>query len=153
MIITKQGYDKVTKELNTLIQTERPKISQLLEDTRPIGVSDEFPPEYLQALDSQNRLEKKITSLNDILINSVIFEKSMIKDNSKIGFGATVTFVNLDTDLEKTYKIVSSYESDIENGLISIQAPFTKEMIGLSLNEIFEYNDVEYEVISINYVL
>ena len=75
------------------------------------------------------------------------------KGNYKIGFGATVTFINTETEEIKRYTIVSTYESDISNGLISIQAPFVKEMIGLSLNDYFEYNDNEYEIINIQYSL
>lgn len=157
IIITRKGYDKLSNELNELVHNERPKAYQMLEETRPIGVSDEFPPEYLQAIDFQNRIEKKISDLQDILRNSRIFEKTMIcyneKGNYKIGFGATVTFINTETEEIKRYTIVSTYESDISNGLISIQAPFVKEMIGLSLNDYFEYNDNEYEIINIQYSL
>lgn len=59
IIITRKGYDKLSNELNELVHNERPKAYQMLEETRPIGVSDEFPPEYLQAIDFQNRIEKK----------------------------------------------------------------------------------------------
>lgn len=157
IIITKKGFDKLNNELNELIRVERPQAYQLLEETRPIGVSDEFPPEYLQAIECQDRIERKINDLQLILSDCVLWDKSMISYNSygdyKVGFGATVTFVNTETNVNKTYTIVSTYETDINNGLISIQAPFVKEMLGLTFNDYFEYNDNEYEIVDIKYSL
>ena len=109
-IITKKGFDKLNNELNELIRVERPQAYQLLEETRPIGVSDEFPPEYLQAIECQDRIERKINDLQLILSDCVLWDKSMISYNSygdyKVGFGATVTFVNTETNVNKTYTIV-----------------------------------------------
>jgi transcription elongation factor GreA len=157
MIITKQGYDKLANELKKLINVDLVDASHQLEETRPIGVSDEFPMEYLQALDNQNRIEKKIIDINEILANSVIYNSSMIKKspngNYLVGFGASVSFVNCDDDVEKTFTIVSSYESDINNGFISIEAPLVKEMINLKVGDFFEFNEIEYVISNIQYPL
>ena len=67
MIITKNGYDKITNELKKLITVDLVDASHQLEETRPIGVSDEFPQEYLQAVENQNRIEKKIMDINESL--------------------------------------------------------------------------------------
>lgn len=157
MIITKQGYDKLANELKKLINVDLVDASHQLEETRPIGVSDEFPMEYLQALDNQNRIEKKIIDINEILANSTIYNSSMIKKspngNYLVGFGASVSFVNCDDDVEKTFTIVSSYESDINNGFISIEAPLVKEMINLKVGDFFEFNEIEYVISNIQYPL
>lgn len=157
MIITKQGYDKLANELKKLINVDLVDASHQLEETRPIGVSDEFPMEYLQALDNQNRIEKKIIDINEILANSIIYNSSMIKKspngNYLVGFGASVSFVNCDDDVEKTFTIVSSYESDINNGFISIEAPLVKEMINLKVGDFFEFNEIEYVISNIQYPL
>ena len=157
MIITKQGYDKLANELKKLINVDLVDASHQLEETRPIGVSDEFPMEYLQALDNQNRIEKKIIDINEIIANCIIYNSSMIKKspngNYLVGFGASVSFVNCDDDVEKTFTIVSSYESDINNGFISIEAPLVKEMINLKVGDFFEFNEIEYVISNIQYLL
>ena len=51
------------------------------------------------------------------------------------------------------YYLPQYHETDINNGLISIQAPFVKEMLGLTFNDYFEYNDTEYEIVDIKYSL
>ena len=155
MIITKNGYDKITNELKKLITVDLVDASHQLEETRPIGVSDEFPQEYLQALENQNRIEKKILDINEIISNAVIFNSGMIRKNENgdylVGFGATVTYINCDDDTERTYTIVSSYESDIKNGFISIEAPLVKEMVNLKVGSFFEYNEIEYVISNIQY--
>lgn len=151
MIITEQGHKRIIDELNHIRKNDLVEASQRLEETRPYGVSDEYPPEYLQAIDNMNRVEKKISTLQEILSSSSIFNLGMILDKTKIGFGATVTYLNEDTDKEYTYKLVSSYESDISKGLLSIESPIGKEMIGASVDDIFEVNGQEYTIISIKY--
>lgn len=153
--LTKSGYDMLCNKLQNLLKVELPKTIQELEDTRPLNGGDEFPIEYIQAIDAQNRVEKKIADIQTVLNDCFIFDKHMsAKDsfgNNKVGFGATVTILDTDTDNDKTYTIVSVHESDIESGLISIQAPFVKEMIGLLEGDSFEFNDKEYIVTSIDY--
>lgn len=150
-LITQTGYDKIIKNIYELKNIKQPLIIKIIEESRPIGVSDEFPQEYLDAMEELARNDKKITELSSLLSNSLIFNKSMIKDYHKIGFGATVTFINCDTNKKNRYTIVGSYESDINNNLISIEAPFVKEMLNMSINDYFYYNDNEYLILSIEY--
>jgi len=148
VILTNDGYNKMAKELNHLTHDDWFKIAKLLEETRPIGCSDEFPPEYLNALDLQNRVEKKIADLRSILNDCEIFNKRFYKEN-KIGFGSKVTINNCNTNKKYTYSLVSQYESDIQNGFMSIDAPFALEMKGLSEGDMFEFNNNEYEIVKI----
>ena len=151
IMLTKQGFEKINNELKKLIEVDRPIASQMLADTRPVGVVEDNP-EYLQAIDNQDRIEKKIMDLRNIINDCVIFTKEMCKPNV-VSFGATVKFVNCDTNEIKQYTIVSMYESDINNGLISVQSPFIRSMFGARIGEYFEFNDAEYLIIDINYSL
>lgn len=150
-MITRQGFDKINDELKRLIQDERPIACQMVEDTRPVGVVEDNP-EYEHAIEYQDRVEKRIFDLTQIIHNCIIFEKNMCQPN-KVSFGATVQFVDCDTDVMKEYTIVSIYESDISKGLISIEAPFVRSMMGTEVGETFEFNDKEYLITDINYSL
>lgn len=149
IMLTKQGFEKINDELRRLIQEERPIACQMVEDTRPVGVVEDNP-EYLQAIDNQTRLEKRILDLTQIIHDCVIFEKNMCQHN-KVSFGATVQFVDCETDVMKEYTIVSIYESDISKGLISIEAPFVRSMMGTRVGEYFDFNDKEYLITDIKY--
>ena len=156
VILTYNGYDKLRKTLENLLKNDLPEVVKMIEETRPIGCSDEFPPEYMNALDLQNRVEKKILDIRSILSDCEIFNSQMIQYNNKkemkIGFGSIVKLLNCDTNKEITYTLVSIYESDINNGYMSVSAPFALEMKGLSEGDTFEFNNNEYEILSVNSV-
>ena len=156
VMLTINGYENLRNKLDNLLKKDLPSVVKLIEDTRPIGCSDEFPPEYMNALDLQNRVEKKILDIRTVLNDCKLFNKEMIqynsKNNMKVGFGTIVRLLNCDTNKELTYTLVSIYESDINNGLMSISAPFAIEMKGLSIGDTFEFNDVEYEILNVSCV-
>lgn len=156
ILLTRNGYDILTNKLTKLLKNDLVNVVKMIEETRPIGCSDEFPPEYMQALDLQNRVEKKILDIRKVLNDCEIFNTNMIKynknHNMKIGFGTKVKLLNCNTNKEITYTLVSIYESDINNGYMSISAPFAVEMIGLTIGDTFEFNDIEYEILDVTYV-
>lgn len=156
ILLTRNGYDILTNKLTKLLKNDLVNVVKMIEETRPIGCSDEFPPEYMQALDLQNRVEKKILDIRKVLNDCELFNPNMItynKDhNIKIGFGSVVKLLNCNTNKEITYTLVSIYESDINNGFMSISAPFAVEMIGLTIGDTFEFNDIEYEILDVTYV-
>jgi transcription elongation factor GreA len=47
-----------------------------------------------------------------------------------VSFGSTVTLVDQETDEEHTYTVVGSQESDPTRGLISLQSPMARALLG-----------------------
>ena len=70
-------------------------------------------------------------------------------------FGATVVLVNTDTDDEVTYQIVGDDEADIKAGLISVNSPIARGLIGKELDDTVNIvtpgGTVEFEIIEVNY--
>lgn len=149
IILTRECHSNLTKTLNDMRYIEQPKIAQYIDECRQIGALDDNT-EYYQALETADRLNKKINELVNILNQSIIFNESMKQENT-ITFGSTVEFINCETEEQKKYTIVSMYDSDIEKGLISINAPFVTEMIGLHIGDYFSFNNIEYEITNIYY--
>ena len=48
----------------------------------------------------------------------------------KVSYGSKVVLLDLDTDKEVTYKLVSSEESNVKEGLISTASPIGKSLMG-----------------------
>ena len=71
-------------------------------------------------------------------------------------FGATITLTNLDSDEEEVYTICGAYESEPENGLITIHAPLSKKMMGKRVGDEFSIDLIhgrkEYEVEKLEYI-
>ena len=126
--MTPEGYKILEDELRNLKQVERPKIVQAISEARALGDLSENA-EYHYAKDKQGLVEGRIKELEAKLSQAeVIDAKKLTGDN--IRFGVTVTLYDLDTDEEKTYKIVGIDEADISKGLISIQSPLSRILIG-----------------------
>lgn len=143
-LITKEGHTKLSNILLKLRTEDLAEALKTVESLRPFGIVSDSSQEFLLAKENKERIENKIAEYQNILSNCVIYDSSMAIPNV-VGFGSTVTFVNED-NIKKTYRIVSIYESDINQGLISIEAPLVKEMIGKSIGDTFDYNDKEYVI-------
>ena len=75
----------------------------------------------------------------------------------KIVFGATVTFVDVDTDEEKIYQLVGDDESDIEQNKISISSPIARALIGKSVGDTLTIpipkGKIEVEILEIEFIV
>lgn len=146
-LITKQGYEKLKTELQYLINIERPRTLELLENSRVIGDAEFEDSDYIFARDEQDKVENRILYLSNLLDNARPTEFKSHYD--KVEFGATITLLDSDTNKQSKYTIVSSVESNPSQGYISIDAPIIKELLGASVGDLAEFGDKEYELISI----
>ena len=124
-------------------------MAEHLEECRNSG-SLEDNPEYFQAFEDLQRLNAKIDELSNVLTSACVFNESLKRDDT-VTFGSTVKFKDVDSKKSKEYTILSIYDSDVNNGTISIVSPFAKEMLGLHSGDYFDFNDKTYEIISICY--
>src|SRR4030043_2121098 len=80
--ITREGLDKLRKDLDQLVNIERPAISRLISDARDKGDLSENA-EYAAAKEAQGMLEMKISNLETIISNSRVIDNFNL-DNSEI---------------------------------------------------------------------
>lgn len=126
--ITTSGIAKIKKELVNLKTIERPNIVKAIAEAREHGDLKENA-EYHSARDKQSFIEGRILDLEDKIARAQIIDPTQITD-TKVKFSATVTLFDVENDNEITYQIVSEYEADINNNLISITSPIAKGLIG-----------------------
>ena len=71
-------------------------------------------------------------------------------------FGATVQLLNLSNDSEVTYRIVGEDEADIKAGLVSINSPVARGLIGKREGDTVVVQvpsgAVEYEILAVLYL-
>ena len=146
--ITKKGYNKLQEELKFLLEVERPRVLELLQNYRVIGEVDMLEDtDYISARNEQDNIENRIIYISNLISESKVVS---IKDHyDTVEFGATITLLDCDTDEERTYQVVSSIESNPSQGLISIESPIVKELLGCAVGEFAYHNDKEFELIKI----
>jgi len=133
--MTSQDYDKLTQTLNDLKLVQRPKILVAIEEARQLGDLKENA-EYHAGKEDQANIDKKIAELDDLITRVIILDPTTLP-HDKISFGSTLKLVDVDTDEEITYTIVSSLHSNPEAGLISFHSPLAKQLLGKSEGDEF----------------
>ena len=131
--ITRDGYNKLHKELENLKKVVRPQVIKAIEEARAHGDLSENA-EYVAAKEHQSFVEKKIQDTEQKLANSEIVD-TLNLSNDKVGFGSTVTLENPDNGGKVTYQIVGPDESDVPSGKISIASPLGKALIGKEVDD------------------
>jgi len=125
---TKEGLEKLRQELHTIITIDRPKNIKAIEEARSHGDLNENA-EYHAAKERQSFLEAKINELEVAISRSEVIEISN-EPAENIIFGSTVELKNLVNNQTVTYQLVGPYESNPEDGKISITSPLGKALIG-----------------------
>ncbi len=151
--ITSEGYQKIQAELDQLKSVERPTVIKAIAAAREHGDLKENA-EYHAAREKQSFIEGRIQDLEDRFARAQVIEVSKITDE-KIRFGATVALFDVESEEEVSYKIVSEYEADLTNNLISITSPIAKGLIGKQEGDEVKIKTPkalrEYEVINVEY--
>ncbi|MGD8522243.1 MAG: transcription elongation factor GreA [Desulfobacterales bacterium] len=125
---TKEGYETLKKELETLKRIERPQNIKAIEEARAHGDLSENA-EFHAAKDRQGFIEGRISELEFKVASADIIEiKKLPKD--RVVFGSMVLLENIDTGEEVKYQLVGPDESDIDRGRISITSPLGRAMLG-----------------------
>ena len=126
--MTASGYKKIQEELKKLINEDRPNIIAAIAEARSHGDLSENA-EYHAAKERQGYIEGRIQELNGKLASANVIDVSKLSGD-KIVFGATVSFVDVDTEEEKRYKIVGEDEADLEQNKISVNSQIARSLIG-----------------------
>ena len=152
--ITQEGYDLLTKEFKYLIEVEKPKVSREKEVAAALGDRSENA-DYHAAKEKLRHIDKRLFYLNRLLQKTQIIDPSIL-DHARMHFGATITLEDLESTKEERYTICGSYESEPENGLITIHAPLSKKLLGKGVGDEFSIQlplgKKEYEVVKIEYI-
>ena len=133
MILTREGYDKLEKELDYYISVRRNEISEQIAIARGFGDLSENA-EYDEAKNEQSRIEAKIVEMENTLRNCVVVEDSEV-DTETIGVGNTVKVKNLTLKVDQTITIVGANEIDPKNMKISSDSPIGAALLNKKVGQ------------------
>jgi transcription elongation factor greA len=153
--MTVRGAEQLHEELDFLKNVRRPEIIKAIAEAREHGDLKENA-EYHAAREQQGFCEGRIQEIEGKLGNAQVIDVTKMPNNGKVIFGATVVLVNTDTDEEVTYRIVGDDEADIKSGLISVNSPIARGLIGKELDDTVNITTpggvVEFDIIEVNYI-
>lgn len=148
---TPEGLKKLKDELNQLRDVERPKASQDIADARDKGDLSENA-EYDAAKEAQGMLEMRIAKLENLASNARIIDESQL-DTSKVLVHSSVKIKNQINGAMMTYKLVAQNEADIKKGLISVDSPIGRGLLGKEVGDVAEIEVpsgiMKFDVVSI----
>jgi len=151
--MTPTGYSALDSELKTLKTLERPAIIKAIAEAREHGDLSENA-EYHSAREKQSFIEGRIKELEGLISLAQIIDPKKL--SGAIKFGATVDLVDENTEEEKTYQIVGEAEARIEQGLLNINSPLARALIGKEEGDSVEVKtpggSKDYEIVKVSYI-
>lgn len=153
--LTARGADKLREELDQLKSVERPRVIEAIAEARAHGDLKENA-EYHAAREQQGFIEGRIQEIEGKLANAQIVDISAMPNNGKVVFGATVLLADEADGKEVSYQIVGDDEADIKQGLISINSPVARALIGKEEGDVADVQtpggQKSFEIVEVKYV-
>ena len=134
--MSREGYDKLVKELEYMKSTKRRLIAEDIAKARAFGDLKENA-EYDAAKNSQAMNEHRINDATDRLSRVQIIDESKIP-NDQVFIGAHVLLKDMKNQDEFTYTIVTQDEANFDENKISVTSPIAKGLLGLKVDDTAE---------------
>ena len=125
--ITPEGFRRIAEEHGRIWSVDRPRIVAEVEAAAALGDRSENA-EYLYGKRKLRELDRRLRFLSERMDALTVVEPAARRDG-RAYFGAWVT-VEHDDGEERTYRLVGPDESDAARGLVSVDAPLGRALLG-----------------------
>lgn len=133
--VSRKKYEALVNELKDL-KALKAQLSNEIGEAAAQGDLKENA-EYHAAKEKQAETLIRIQDLETRLRNCQITDDLEV-DKTKARIGATVTIQDVEADIEFTYTLVGSMESNPEKGLLSVKSPLANGVLGHGQGDTFE---------------
>ena len=151
--ITPAGYSRLRDELFDLIDSERPKIVEVVHWAASNGDRSENG-DYLYGKKRLREIDRRIRFLTKRLEIAEVVDPTVHHGNPQVFFGATVTYLE-DNGLERTVTIKGIDEANSAQGEVSWISPIARTLLksreGDVLKLVMPDRIVEIEVLTVTY--
>lgn len=134
-LITAEGLEELTKELEELKLVKRKEISEKIKTALAFGDISENA-EYDEAKNEQGNVESRIAKLENMIKYAKVIKAT--KQKGVVNIGSRVAIKDLEFDEEMEYTIVGSAEADPFKGKISNVSPLGKALLGKKIGDTIE---------------
>ena len=126
--MSRDGIDKLRRELKRMLDVELPLVSQKIATAREYGDIAENA-EYDVAREEMDHLQRRIARLQDTLSRAQLFDPKGLNPE-EVTLLSTVQLQDLKKKKKVTYTLVSPEEVDVEAMRISVQSPIGRALVG-----------------------
>ena len=137
--ITPQGYQRLRAELLHLIDTERPKIVEIVHWAASNGDRSENG-DYLYGKKRLREIDRRIRFLIKRIESAEVVDPERQQGLEQVFFGATVSFSDLETEDEQTWQIVGVDEADAAQGRISWISPLARAVLKARVGDVVRFH-------------
>lgn len=131
--LSREGYEKLRKELERLKTVKRRQLSKAIGEARAHGDISENA-EYDAAKEAQGLNEKKIAELEQKLARAKMLDDTDIPKDVVL-IGAKVRLKDADSGEELEYTLVAEEEADYSQGKISVTSPVAQGLLNHRADE------------------
>ncbi len=153
--MTLRGAEKLREELRYRKSELRPKIIASVEEARAHGDLKENA-EYHAAREQHGFNEGRIAAIESKLANAQVIDITSVPPGRRVIFGTTVDVADADTGDAQTYQIVGEDEADSKAGMISVNSPIARAMIGKEAGDVVSVRTPggtrELEIVDVRYI-
>ena len=151
--ITPQGYAGLRTELLGLIDTERPKVVEIVHWAASNGDRSENG-DYIYGKKRLREIDRRIWLLTKRLEIAEVIDPAIHHGSEQIFFGASVTYVD-DAGVERTLTILGIDEADSSQAQVSWVSPIARTLLKARTGDLLQLvtpaGIVGIEVISVQY--
>ena len=126
--ITPAGYARLRGELMHLIDDERPQVVEVVHWAASNGDRSENG-DYLYGKKRLREIDRRIRFLTKRLEIAEVTDPSLHHGHDQVFFGATVTYAEEDTGVERTVTILGIDEADSASGQVSWISPIARALL------------------------
>jgi len=125
--ITREGFRRIAEEHERIWSVERPRIVAEVEAAAALGDRSENA-EYIYGKRKLRELDRRLRQLSEKMDALTVVDPKP-HPGGRAFFGAWVT-IEQDGGEERTYRLVGPDEFDVAQGLISVDAPLGRALLG-----------------------
>ena len=134
--LTRAGYERLRDELATLTTTSRAEVADRLRAARDHGGEFADNLELIDALEDQEMLERRITTLEASLPSALVVDDP--PRDGTIGIGTRVRLRGIDSGRTAEYDVVGSIEPDPVERRLSADSPVGRALLGRRAGDVLE---------------
>ena len=135
-VVSVEGMKKLEEKLQYLTTVRRAEVAEQIAIARGFGDLSENA-EYDAAKEEQGQLESKIALIKAKIMDARIIDETAISTD-EVQILTKVKVLNLKTNQEKSYQLVTEGEANVAEGKLATTTPIAKGLLGKKVGDIAE---------------